>query len=808
MGTLLLDIRYGLRSLLRRPGFTAIGAITLALGVGGNAAMFSFVDAAILRPLKFSDPERLMVLTSTNLKRGVEQGEVSLDDYLDWQTNLQSFSEIAAYGPWGFNITGENEAEKITSVVATPNLFKTLGVAPLIGRSFLPEETIEGKHRVVVIGHSLWQRRYGGDANLVGRALILDGASYTVVGVMPADFYFPNREVEMWAPLDLTPDESSRRSRWLKVIGRLIPQTSKLAAENELALLTQRLAEKFPDSNFEWGAAVMPLREVIVKDSRRALVLLLAAVVFVLLIACVNIANLQLARLESRSKELAVRAALGAGRGRLLRLSLIESLGMAFIGGALGLVLAFWSLELLTTLIPRGALPGPDDLALLQLTQVHLNLRVLGFAFLISLAAGVLIGVLPAAKTLKLNLHDALKQGGAASCRPLRMRLRGFLVVAQVALTLVLLTGAGLLVRSFVRLIEQPKGFRSEGLLTFRISPASKYRQGDQRAVYFRQLMDSLATLPQVQAVGSTTTLPFSGTDLNTQFIIEGAPENPQPASARFGSITGNYFQAMGISLIRGRFFNERDNSNSANVVIINEEFARLYFPGEETIGRQLKTFLGGERFSEVIGVVSNVRQDGLDSQVKPEIYVSGNQRPWFFASVVVRTNGDPLNLTSSLRKQIWAIDKDIPVYNIATMEQRIADSVAKRRFSMVVTGGFALLAVALAATGIFGVASYAVNRRRQEFGIRMAVGAQPGDVFRLVLFEGMIWIVLGLLIGGLGALALSRLMSSLVFGVSTTDPLTMVAVSTLLTLVALLACVLPARRATKVDPVLALRSE
>jgi putative ABC transport system permease protein len=810
MESLSQDLRFIVRTLLRTPAYTAIAVITLALGIGANTAIFSVVNSTLLSPLPFKDPERLVLLSSKNEQRRIERGEITQGDYLDFRDRSQAFDEVAAFGPWGFNITGEDDPEKITSVVVSTNLFQALGVEPIRGRAFLAGESTPGRDKVVVLSHSLWQRRYGGDENLVGRALTLDGSSYTVVGIMPPDFRFPNNDVEMWAPLDLTPDESSRRSRWLNVVARLKTGVSMAEARTEMATVAAGLERQYAETNSGWGVDVSFLREVAVKDVRLAVLLLFAAAGLVLLIACVNVANLLLARLESRQKEMAVRAALGASRGRLARLLLAETLLISLLGGAVGLLFAVQGLGLLSAFIPGGPAPGPDDLQLLRLNEINLDGRVFGFAMLASLLPGLLFGLIPAYQASRLNLNDVLKEGGRSSGSAAGSRLRRSLVVTEVALTLMLLVGAGLLVRSFVRLVDENPGFKPEDVLTFRISPSSKYRRADQRLAFYQQLIERLGGLPGVEAAGATTTLPFSGTDLSTAFSVEGRADlaaNEQPR-ALFHSITPDYLRAMGIAITRGRSFTPQDNQQGQAVALVNETMAGRYWPGEDAVGQRIKATFGGERPLEIVGVVGDTRQAGLDAEVRPEIYLPFTQRTWAFMSFVVKTEGDPLALAGAVKSQVLMLDRDVPVYSLATLEQRMSDSVAKRRFNMILVGCFGFLALALAAVGIYGVLAYSVARRTHELGLRMALGADSRDIFKLVIFQGMTLTLAGLAAGLTGSLLLTRLISTLLFGVTATDPLTLAGVSVLRGALAFAACYITARMATRVDTMVALLYE
>ncbi|HEV2665634.1 MAG TPA: ABC transporter permease, partial [Blastocatellia bacterium] len=764
------DLRFGLRMLGKNPGFTLVAIITLALGIGANTAIFSVVNAALLRPLPFPESERLVMAWTKNLQSGVAQGDVSLSDYLEMRNRLSSAAEVAAWGPYGFNITQENEPEKITSVVASPNLFQTLGVGMMHGRVFLPEDSRPGAANVVIISHHLWQRRYGADPNMVGRTLTLDGSRFTVIGITPPEFHFPNREVEMWAPLNLTPQDGDRRQRWLKVLARLKTGMSLDQARVELDSIAGQLELQFPDTHQNWGAGFTPLHEMAVKDRRRALSLLFAAVGFVLLIACVNVANLLLARVETRRKEIAIRASLGAGRQRMIRMLLVESGLLAIAGGAGGLLLARGALGFLKIFIPAERVPGPDELGLLQFDQIGLDGRALGFTLFVALLTSVLFGLIPALQAARLDLNQSLKAGVGTPATP--ARLRGALVVAEVALTLLLLVGAGLLLRSFQRLLTVDPGFRAENLLTFRVSPSSKYRRAPERLNYYQQVTERLRSLPGVEAVGATTSLPFTSTDLRSPISIEGRPQ-ALPGMVSFNSVTPDYFSTMNIPLRQGRLFTAYDTMGTRPVAIINEATSRRYWPDENPLGNKLKTRFSGQDFIEVVGVVGDTRQSGLEAEVKPEVFVSVTQRPWFFMTFVARAASDPSAIAAAARNRVWDVDRDIPVYELSTLEHRRSDSLAQRRFNMFLLASFAFLALLLAAVGIYGVMSHAVALRTREIGVRMALGAQPRDALRLALRQGMKPTLFGIGLGLSGALTLTRLMKTLLFGVNSVDPLT-----------------------------------
>ena len=806
---LIQDLRFGIRMLITKPSFSVVAVITLSLGIGATTAIFSIVDTTLLRPLPFKDSQELVMVRSTNQKRGIELGELSLDDYLDVRDRNEVFAELATFGPYGFNITDGQAAEKITAVVVSSNLFKTLGVEAALGRTFVAEDSPVEPNNVVLMSHSLWQRRFGADPNILTKTVSLDGQPYTVVGIMPAGFHFPNDDVEMWAPMTLIREEGSRSIRWLNVIGRLKTGASINQSKSQLNVIASQLEAQYSDSNKGWGLEVLPLHEISVRDVRFALLLLFAAVAVVLLIACVNVANLSLSRIDSRQRELAVRSALGAGRRRLIRQLLTENILLYSFSCASGVMLAVLALKALTGWIPLSVVSSPDTLSLLKLGQPHLDFRVFGFAALLSLVTGVSFGLVPIYRVARFNVGNFLKEGGRNIGSSSGSRIRSALVVTEVALTLVLLAGSGLLIRSFARLLQEDPGFKSDGLLTFQISPASKYRRPAERLNFYQQLTERLSNLPGVESVGATTTLPFSGTDMNSAFTIVGRGDfdSTDRPTARFHSVTSGYLRTMRIPIVAGRCFSERDDSQSPKVVLINETLARLYFSGANPIGQRMIVTFAGEKPMEIIGVVGNTRQMGLDATIKPEVYMAANQRVWSFMTFAVRTNVDPMLLANAVRGQVAELDKDIPVYKFAPMDQRVADSIASRRFNMLLTSVFAVLSLLLAAVGIYGVISYSVSQRTHEIGLRIALGAQRRDIFRLMIGKAMLLAAAGSVFGLAGALAIGRLLSSLLFGVSSSDTTTFIAVSALLFGVALLAAYIPARRAAKLSPLAALNT-
>lgn len=805
MGDLIQDVRYGIRMLLKRPVFTIITVLTLALGIGANSAIFSVVNAVLLRPFPFQEPDRLAYIEGMDLRDGSKGGALSPPDFLDFREQSRSFERLAAFQPASLTLTGEgSESERITAARVTSNYFETLGVAPIAGgRSFLPEEEQGVSPSVVIISHGLWQRRFGSDPKIVGKSLLLNGQSLNVVGVTPAEFQYP-KDTDLWVPLSFKADAmSARRFHSLTGIGRLKPGVTLNQAQSEMLTIAHQLEQQYPDTNKNNAAALTLLPDRIIGEMRRTLLILASAVGLVLLIACANVANLSLARGASRYREISIRASLGASRSRIVRQLLTESVVLALIGGALGLLLAVWGVGILISLSPAN-LP--------RLSEVTTDWRVLGFTLLISLLTGVLFGLIPALASSKTNLTEALKDGSRGGTSSSSQRLRSLLVISEVALSLVLLIAAGLFIRSFLRLSQVDLGIKPTNVLTMQLSlTRAKYPDAKQRADFFNQLIQRLESLPGAQAAGTISELPLSGQENDTFFNIEGAP------SVSFGSLENNanirtvspdYFSALGIPVVKGRPFSERDTLDSPKAIIVSEAFVRKYFPGEDPLGKRLTIDFGAPWTGEIVGVVGNVRHSNPAQGPYPEMYVNQGQNPPFGVNLVVRAAGGPSQLTAAIRNEIHSLDKDLPVYNVKTMEQHVTDATAQPRFRTLLLGIFAALALVLASIGIYGVISYSVTQRTHEIGLRVALGAQRGDVFKLVVGQAMRLALIGVGIGLIGAFVLTRLMSSFLFGISATDPLTFSGITLLLIAVAFLACYLPARRATKVDPMIALRYE
>ena len=806
MESCLQDLRFGARMLLKKPGFTLIAALTLALGIGANTALFSVVNGVLLRPLAYHDPDRLVWLGHTAAKSN-RNAAISPPTFADYRNQCQSFENLTAllYNT-AFNLTGEGEPERLQGRRVSANFFDTLGALPELGRGFLAEEDSPGRNRVVVLSHGLWRRRFGADQNIVGRALRLNGQNFTVIGVMPAAFRWQTDE--LWSPLALSPSNftpDNRGNEFLQVIARLKPQATLQQAHAEVAGIAAQIVrqnQKIYPAGSGFSAQVKLLREQVVGDVRLMLLVLLGAVGFVLLIACANVANLLLARASARRKEIAVRASLGASRFRLIRQMLTESLLLALLSGLGGLLLASLGIDLLLALNPAN-LP--------RLQEITVDARALSFLLGLALLAVLLCGLASALQASNTDLQETLKEGGRGAGAG-RQRTRSLLVVAEVAMSLVLLVGAGLMIRSFLRLTQVNPGFAPDHMLTMQVMlPASKYPEPSQSRAFFQQAIERIRTLPGVSSVGAVGELPLGGGVRSATFAIEGRPTGPNEAlpHSDIRTISPGYFQTMKIPLLKGRDFSEQDIADGRDVAMIDETLAQLYWPGEDPIGKRLDLqFADIPDWREIVGVVGRIKHKGLDAEYKGQIFYPIAQGGNLGMYLVARTTTDPLSLASAVRGAIRAVDPEQPIYRVMTMEQVVADAVAQPRLTMLLLGAFAVLALVLAAVGIYGVLSYAVTQRTQEIGIRMALGAGRRDVLKLVVRHGMLLTLLGALLGLTASFALTRLMQTLLFGVSANDPLTFIAVALLLSLVALLACWIPARRATKVDPLIALRHE
>jgi putative ABC transport system permease protein len=806
MMTFWQDIKYGVRVLLKNPGVTFVAVLALALGIGANTAIFSVVNAVLLRPLPYDKPEQLIVMLSVNAKRGLTQHSFSFPNFADYRSQNSSFEALTAYTGMSAALAEGQSPEQLQGASATIDVFKVLGTKPLLGRTFMPEDERPGGAPVTVISYGLWQRYFGSDPGIIGRQIKLDGRDKTIIGVLPADFKFQfvNDPPEFWTPMDPADEMNKQRgASYIQVLGRLKPNVTIQQAETELKSIAARLEQQYQEDNAGRSVQLVSAHEQMVGELRPTLLVLLGAVAFVLLIACANVANLLLARAAGRGREIAIRTALGAGRLRIIRQLLTESVLLSTLGGGLGLLLAIWGIDLLGSMVPANV---P------RFSETRLDLPVLAFTLGATLLTGLIFGLAPALSASKLDLNEALKEGGrSASEGRARNRMRGLLIISEVALSLVLLVGAGLLIKSFMHLRNTNPGFNPDRVLTASLSlPSIKYKEDEQIVRFFQQAIARTAQIPGVEAVGTIMPLPFSGNAISISFNIDGQPE-PAPGEEPVSGariISPDYLRAMSIPVIKGRAFTEQDKADAPKVILINETLARKFFPNEDPIGKRLNLGINNIK-GEIVGVVGDVRSSQLTKEAGPEFYVPDQYAAFGYASLVVRTSSDdPATIAPALRSAIQEIDKDQPLYEVRTMNSLVADSIARQRFSMMLIALFAVLALTLAAVGIFGVMSFLVTQRTHEIGIRMALGAQDSDVLKMIVRQGMALTLAGIAIGLVAAFALTRVMSGLLYGVSATDPLTFIVVSALLAAVALLACYIPARRATRVDPMVALRYE
>ncbi|WNG60750.1 ABC transporter permease [Archangium gephyra] len=800
---LVQDVRYALRMLRHAPGFALVAVLTLALGIGATTAIFSVVRGVLLQPLPFAEPERLVRMWQANPSQGVVRGDVSPLDFADWKARQRSFEDMGTWwyveGMSGRNLSGDGEPQRLPAAYVNDGFFSTLGVTPVLGRALLAGEHQPGHNAVAVLSHGLWQRRFGGDRAILGRTLTLDGLPTTVVGVMPPGFSFPSERVELWLSDSLI-DESGiprqRQVRWQSVVARLKPGVSLETARSELNGVARQLAEEYPATNLQTSAVtVVPLHEAVTGDVRSGLMVLLGAVGFLLLIACVNVANLMLTRATARERELAVRAALGAGPGRLMGQLLTESLVLATLGGAAGLLLATWGTELLLAFSVKQ-LP--------RLHEVRVDGAVLAFAMGATLFTGVLFGLLPAVRAGSPRLAPVLKAAGRGMTGTGGARLRGALVVTEVALAVVLMAGAGLAVRSLMSLLSVEPGFRAEGavVVSFSSSPA-----GRPKHQYLAEVLERVREVPGVQVAGTAKNLPLEGSGEPAPLILPGqslasAADAPR---VHYLYVSNDYFRAMGIPLLRGRAFTSGDTSELPLVMMVNDAFVRRFFPGEDVLGRSIQW---GEVAAPIVGVVGDVRQESLSEPAPPLVYIHVLQESRSSVNLVVRGEGAPLQLAAAVRQAIWSVNPNQTITRITTLEEVVGGSVARPRLIAALLGLFAVLALVLGAVGIYGVLAYTVGQRQREIGVRLALGARPAEVLGMILRGGMRLAGLGVALGVAGALVLSRVMSSILYGVAPHDPLTFVAVAVVLLGVALVACLVPARRAMRVDPAVSLRAE
>ncbi len=802
MTGLFQDLRYAWRQLHKSPGFTAVAVITLALGIGATTAVFSVVDQVLLHPLPYPDSDRIVTVTQTF--QGISTHDASPANYLDWVAQNQVFTEMAASRGWQGSLSAGDRPERVKGTMTTPSFFPLFGINPILGRGLAASDAQPGNDHVVVLGYGLWQRYFAGDRAIVGRNIRLNGEHYAVIGVMPPNFS-PDDYGELWLPSPwgvpthpLAPDKDPRQFRdrsYLEVWARLKPGVTVPQARAELDTIGRRLEKEYPDSNDKVGISFLPLHEYVVGDIRPVLLVLLTAVVVVLMIACANVANLLLARATARTREISIRTTLGAGRRRLLRQLLTESVLLALLGGGIGLALAVVAIPWLLALSP------PD---IRQFKQIGINREVLAFSFMASVVCGVVFGLMPALQASRSNPNDFLKEGERGS-KANRGRTRSALVIVEVGLSLVLLVGAGLLVKSFARLMDVNPGFDPDHLLTFNLALPSSTDSAHQFAFY-QQVAQRLQALPGVRAVGAVSRLPLAGGNSSRSF---NTPGDDKDYSADIRVSTPDYFRTMGIPLLKGRSFSESDVGSAVNVAVINNALAHAVFPGQDPIGKQLTNFGPDNLTLQIVGVVGNVRHVGLDREPRSEIYQLLGQAQWPSMFMAIRSaTSDATSITSAAQNAVWSVNKDVPLATIRTMQDLISNSVLRRRFSMLLLTIFATVAMLLAAIGLYGVMSYSVAQRTKEIGIRMALGARRSDVIALVVKQGMALVLTGIVGGGILSLAMTRMIAGMLFGITATDPLTFVGVAALLAAVAFLANYLPARRGASVDPMVALRYE
>jgi len=792
-------LRYALRTLRKSPGFAAVAMLTLALGVGANSAIFTLIDAVLLRPLPFAQPDRLVLVWEDTNMFGVKDSPAAMGNYVEWRAGNHVFERMGALEEPSYRLTGVGEPLVIHGSIVTASLFPTLGVQPALGRAFREDEDQPGTAKTAILSDGLWRRLFAADPGAVGNSIILNDATYTIVGVMPARFRFPSHDTEVWAPIGTryqASDFTNRGRHNLMVVARLAAGATIERANQEIGAICQRLAQQYPETNRNVGAFVAPMRDHFVGESRSLLAVLCGAVGFVLLIACVNIANLLLARAVNRRHEIAIRTAMGAGRRHLVRQLLTEALVLASAGGACGLALAYWSLRFLDKLVPKG---------ISGMTALALDGRVLGFTLAVSLATGVVFGLLPAFQTMRVDLHEALTQGGGRRVAGgTGRRMQQALVISEVALAFVLTAGAGLMIRTFVLLRGVDPGFRTQNILTVRTSmPSRLYQDDTKREAFFNEALRRVEALPGVVSAGFTNGVPIAFKGWVNGFTIEDRPVlgAGQFSNSNFRLVTPGYLATLGIPLRKGRAIEARDRPGAPYVTLVNEAFERKFWPGGNALGKRLR-FGSGQPWVTIVGVIGDIRQSGLDALPRAEMYLPAAQVPDPADWLAVRTSGDPSRLAAAVRRELRAVDRDLPISDLSTMDEILDREVFDRRVQMLLLAVFAGVAVILASVGIYGVLAYMVAQRTHEIGIRMALGARPWDVLLTVAGQGLALSGVGVLVGAAGALAVTRVLSKLLFGVAATDPATFLSVAGLLLVVAALAAWLPARRATKVDPI------
>ena len=809
METMIRDARFALRTMARRPAFTAVAVMIIALGIGANTAIFSLVRVVLLRPLPFANPDRLVMVWEDASFLGFPKNTPAPANYVDWKTRNETFEDMAALRILDFNLTGDGEPEKVYAYGVTSNFFSLLGVEPALGRTLAADDDRADAGKVAVLSYPLWQSRYGGEKGIVGRDILLDDEKYSVVGVMPRGFQVLDPDVRIWVPAGFTPRMlANRGGHSLQVIGRLKPGVTVDEANGDIKTIAAQISRDHPDEADQLGAYVVSLSHELSGETRKPLIVLLVAVAFVLLIASANLANLLLSRALGRSKEVAVRTALGASRPRLVRQLLTESVLLSFIGGVAGVVLAVWSFEFLSQLIPPG---------LKLFVDLRIDVVVLAFTLILSVITGIVFGLAPALHSSNVDLNEALKQGGGrTSLSAGHRRLQDSMIIGEVALAMVLLVGAGLLIKTFARLRDQYSSLRAESVLALRTQlPENRYEQPAKRFAFYSQVLERVKTLPGVKSAGYTTSVPLDWKGGTNGISIEGRPvERGVIYDANHRQISPDYFTAIGIALEEGRFFNESDSEKTMPVAIVNRTMASQYWPGEDAIGKRFKSSRPESKdpWITVVGIVADVKQMGAEAPVKTEVYMPYQQvpaQPWYAPrDLVIRASVPPMSLVSSITSAVHEIDPDQPVSNIRTMKDVLGEEFGQRETGTTLLGVFAALALVLAAIGLYGVLSYFVTQRIPEFGVRMALGARSRDILFLVLRRGMGLVLIGLAIGAAVAFALTRLMQSLLFEVSASDPVVFALIAVLLAGVAFAACVIPALRAARVDPMIALRYE
>jgi len=800
--TIWQDLKYGIRMLVKHPGFTVVAVLTLALGIGANSAIFSVVNAVLLRPLQFKEPEQLVKLWETLPQQGLT-GTASAPNFIDWREQNQVFTELSAYETANFSLQGKDQPERVQGVSATAGFFDVISTPPQLGRTFLAGEDEPGRNFVAVISDRLWQRNFGADPEIIGKTITLGGETFTLIGVMPPGFEFPTDTTDIWTPLVFSKEQLEERGNHsLRVIARLKAAVTLEQAQEQMSTIARRLAQKYPENQAGRDIKLIRLQEETVQSVRPALLILLGAVGFVLLIACTNVANLLLARAATRRREIAIRTALGAGRARLVRQFLTESLLLSLMGGALGLVVGKWGVDALVALA-SGFLP--------RASEVGLDGRVLAFTLLLSMLTAIVFGLAPALQISKTDVQEALKEGGSSGSSPRGNWLRSLLAVAEVAAALMLLVGAGLLIRSFMRLQQVNTGLRPENVLTMKITlPEAKYKTKESAVAFYDQVLERVSALPGVETAGLINILPIQQYGWNGNPRVEGIPQSDPPLLVEYRTASTDYFRALGIPLVAGRLFNTRDKATPGQVVVVNQTLVRQLLEGQDPVGKRINMGDGEDNWMTITGVVADVRQSGLSRPTRPEMFMPYTQRLSETQSVnlVVRSTAEQNTLANAIRGEVLAVDPNQPIYDVQTMETVIGKSVSNQRLNMLLMGIFAALAMTLALVGIYSVMSYMVTQHTREIGIRIALGAQTVDILKLVLGQGLLLTFIGVGLGLLGAFGLTRLMASLLYEVKSTDPVTFLAVSVLLVAVALLACYLPARRASRVDPMVALRYE